>query len=134
MKRVVVVSGLVVLAVAAFLTVPAFSESEAGSSERFSIELDIAPQQGSADTFVCTAVIKDLASGVSLAEPRVVFRKPDQATIRAGAQSSPDPKSAIDILINVSVDEPGSKASYSAVIKRGAVVLSSQRASIRLKA
>jgi hypothetical protein len=133
MKRVGAVLSLAILAVAVSLAVPALSEHQPGASERISIQLDIAPQAGSADTFICTAVIEDLASGALLSEPRVVFQKAEQATIRTGIQASSDPRSALDVLINVMVDESGSKASYSAEVKRGTVVITSQRASIRLK-
>ena len=134
MKRAGVVFSLAVLAVAVSLAVPALSEHQPAGPERISIDVDIAPQPGSADAFICTAVISDLAAGTSLAEPRIVFRKAEQATLRSGIQPSPDASSALDVLINVTVDESGSKASYSTVIKRGAVILTSQRASIRLKA
>jgi hypothetical protein len=93
----------------------------------------VLPQAAPERSYLCEAVITDLQSGEILSQPQSVVEAGSTVAFRAGVMPRPEPDSAIELVIHVSVDANGTEATYTIEYSRGGEVFYSQRASFQLR-
>jgi hypothetical protein len=100
--------------------------------ERLAIDLEIAPQAGSTDTFILVASVRDLASDKVLSSPKVQFKKGQSAKARSGIESSAPSGPSLEIVITASVQESGHTATCTAEVRRAGELVAFQRRTVIL--
>jgi hypothetical protein len=86
-------------------------------------ELDIQlVRDAKAGTYLCTAVVTDLATGAPIAAPRITGEMGKEATARTHHDQS-------EVVLTVTVDE--SSASYELIVSDSGAVIARQRASVK---
>jgi len=102
-------------------------------SGAFAVTIEVAPVDDQDGVYTCTGEISDLESGEVVSQPTITFNAGQPASMQSGVMASDGRSSLHQVKITVSVDGEGRTASYSAEITRAGKVVSSQKASIRLR-
>ena len=100
--------------------------SQSDSPRRYGLELTVTPAAADASAFETKVVVRDLASGDVVLQPRILSRAGEPATIEAK-----DRASGLDYTISVEVGEGGGAATYSAEIRDAAGVVARQDGRLR---
>lgn len=123
MRRTVLVSLLLVVALGAV----ALAKDEAKLSGKLSVEVSVAPEKV-ADTYTCWAKVEDLATGDSVFEPKVTFRKGEKSKAQSSFTRAGEP---IDCTMEVKVTDE--TASYTLKIKASGKLVGEFKGDLRLK-
>jgi hypothetical protein len=108
-------------------------EAGAVPSGTFGVAIDVTPVEGEAGVYLCNGVVTDLATSKVLSKPSVKLKAGKPAIVRSGIVTSAGAASLNEIKITVEVGSDARTVSYTTEITRAGEVVSSQKATIRLR-
>jgi hypothetical protein len=109
------------------------AEASALPSGTFGVAIDVTPVEGEAGVYLCNGTVTDLATSKVLSRPSVKFKAGEPATVRSGIMVGAGAADVNEVKITVEVGSDARTASYTAEITRAGEVVSSQKATIRLR-
>jgi hypothetical protein len=101
-------------------------------SDQLGFELTVSPAPDTPGSYVCETIITDLASGEVRSRRSTTIASGTEMTFMAGTQSSPDPTSGTELIVNMLIDDKQSNATYTAKYSRGGTLVLTQKACVTI--